>query len=75
MDGKLETIDLYLDNAVEKIRTKKSIQNKIDIDILWFLRGMCRQLQDYTKKDKKMSKAFSDRAVVFQKLMTLKRKE
>ena len=73
MNKRLETVELYLENAVDRLKNRKSIKD--EIDVLWFLRGICRELQYYTRKDKKQIKAFSNRAKVFQYLMTMKRKE
>jgi len=69
----LSTTKLYMENVIERLKTKKTIQD--EIDILWFLRNICRELQHYCRKDKKQSKAFADKAKIFQNLMTMKRKE
>lgn len=69
----LRWVDIYLENAIE--RMKKPMAIKDEIDVLYFLRNICRELQKHTKQDKKQSKAFSDRAKIFQHLMTMKRKQ
>ena len=74
MDKNLETAITFSDNVIMRLKRMKTKKNEEEIDILYFLRGICRELQHHTRKDKKMSKGFANRAKVFQTLMTLKRK-
>ena len=73
MDEKrLRTIDCFLTNALYKLQNRKSLKD--EISALYFMRGVCRELQ-YLTKDKKLKLSFSKRAKIFQNLMTLRRKQ